>query len=113
MRRPNFVLSILGMLILALGIFTCSIIYWLVSNAIVIIVGVGAFLIFTIFLGGMYSYFKAIKIIRKKFNEERADELILSLRKNTLVSGGKILILMLLYGLSWGIIIWFLQTWLL
>ncbi len=113
MRRPNFILSILGMLILALGIFTCSIIYWLVSNIIVIVVGMGAFFIFAIFLGGMYSYFKDTKMIQKNFEGERADELILSLRKKTLASAKKIFILMLMYGILWGIIIWFLQTWLL
>ena len=113
MRRPNFILSILGMFILALGIFICSILYWLVSNIIVIVVGIGAFLFFVIYLGITYSYFKDTKMIQKNFDGERANELILSLRKKTLVSARKILILMLIYGLCWGIVIWFLRTWLL
>lgn len=113
MRRPNFILSILGMFILALGIFTCSIIYWLVSNTIVIVVGIGALLIFVFFLGSIYSYFKETKMIQENFSRERADELILSLRKKTLLSARRFLILMLTYGLAWGIIILFLHAWLL
>lgn len=113
MRRPNFILTILGMLILALGIFTCSILYWLVSNMIVIVAGFGAFLLFVYFLGSMYSYIKDTKIIQKNFDGERADELIMSLRKKTMASARKILILMLLYAFSWGVIIWFLKSWLL
>lgn len=113
MRRPNFILTILGMLILALGIFTCSILYWLVSNSIVIVAGVGAFLLFVFFLGSMYSYVKEMKMIQNNFHGERAEELILSLRKKTFALAKKMLMLMLLYALAWGIIIWFLQTWLL
>lgn len=110
MRRPNYILSVLGMLILALGIFTCSIIYWLISNIIAIVVGMGALLIFVFYLGSIYSYFKDIKMIQENFDDERADELILSLRKKTFSSARKFFILMLMYGLSWGIIIWFLRA---
>lgn len=113
MRRPNFILSVLGMLILALGIFTCSIIYWLVSNIIAIVVGMGALFIFVFFLGNIYSYFKDTRMIQESFDGEKADELILSLRKKTFESARKFLILMLMYGISWGIIIWFLRAWLL
>ncbi len=113
MRRPNFILTILGMLILALGIFTCSILYWLVSNIIIIVAGFGAFLLFVYFLGSMYSYVKDTKMIQKTFDGEKADALIISLRKKTLASARKILILMILYAFSWGVIIWFLQSWLL
>lgn len=113
MRRPNFILSILGMLILAFVIFICSFIYWLVSNIIAIVVGMGAIIIFVFFLGRIYSYFKDTKIIQENFDGEKADELILSLRKMIFVSIRKFLILMLMYGLSWGIIICFLQAWML
>lgn len=110
MRRPNFILSILGMLILALGIFITSILYWLVSNIIAIVAGAGGFLFFVIFLGNMYSYIKDTKMIHKNFDGERANDLTLSLRKKTFASAWKMLILMFLYALVWGIVIYFLQT---
>lgn len=110
MRRPNFILSVIGMLIFALGIFICSVAYWLVSNIIVIVVGMGVFFLLVIFLASTYSYVKDTKMIRKNFDGDEADELILSLRKKVFASARKILILMLIYGGSWGIIIWFLQT---
>ena len=113
MRRPNFILTILGSLILTLGILTCSILYWLVSNIIAIVAGFGVFLLFLFFLSSIYSYAKDTKKIRNNFDGERADALILSLRKNVFASARKMLILMLLYAFSWGAIIWFLQTWLL
>ena len=112
MRRPNFILSVLGMLILALGISICSVAYWLVSNIIVIVVGMGVFFLLVIFLASTYSYVKDTKMIRQNFDGEEADALILSLRKKVFVSAKKIFILMLIYGVSWGIIIWFLHTWL-
>lgn len=113
MRRPNFILTIIGMLILALGIFTSSILYWLVSNLIAVVAGFGAILLFVYFLGTFYSYVKDTKMIQESFDGERADELIISLRKKTLASAGKILILTLLYAFSWGVVIWFLKSWLL
>lgn len=113
MRRPNFILSILGMLILALGISIFSVLYWLVSNIMVIVAGIGALFIFVFFLGSIYSYFKDTRMIQENFDGEKADELILSLRKKTFASAKKFLVLMLMYGLSWGIIIWFLHAWLL
>lgn len=113
MRRPNFILSVLGMLLLALAIFTCSTLYWLVSNLAAIVSGFGAFLLFVYFLSIMYSYVKDTKMIQKSFDGERADELMISLRKKILASARKILILMLLYTFSWGIVIWFLHSWLL
>lgn len=113
MRRPNFILSVLGMLILALGIFTCSIVYWLVSNAVVIAAAAGVLMFLMIFFGSMYSYHKDTKTIQKNFDGEKVNELILSLREKTFASARRILILMLVYGASWGIVIWFLQTWLL
>ena len=113
MRRPNFTLSILGMSILALGIFTCSILNWLVSNMIAIVAGVGVLFIIVFFLVTMYSYVKDTKMIQNSFDEERAEELILSLRNKTFASARKIFILMALYAFSWGVVIWFLQTWLL
>lgn len=113
MRRPNFILSIIGMLILAMGIFTCSVVYWLVSNIIFIVAGMGVLFIFVIFLSGIYSYVKDMKVIQKNFDGERGDELIISLRKKTFATAQKLIVMMLLYGLSWGIIICILQHWLL
>lgn len=113
MQRPNFILTILGMLMLALGIFTCSVLYWVVSNMVAIVAGFGAFLLFVFFLGSMYSYVKDTKMIQTSFDGKKADELILSLRTKTFASARKFFILMLLYALAWGVVIWFLQTWLL
>ncbi len=113
MRRPNFILTILGMLILALGLFISSILYWLISNLIAVVAGMGAFLLFVYFLAAVYSYVKDTKVIQENFVGEKADQLILSLRMKTFASARKILIFVLLYALSWGVIIWFLQTWLL
>lgn len=113
MRRPNFFLTILGMLLLALAISIYSFLYWLISNLAAIVAGFGAFCIFVYFLGSMYSYVKDTKMIQKSFDGERANELTISLREKTLASAKKILILMLLYTFSWGIVIWFLHAWLL
>lgn len=110
MHRPNFILTILGMLILALGIFISSILSWLVSNIIAIVAGFGTLLFFVFFLGGIYSYVKDTKMIKKSFDYEKANELILSLKMKTFSEAIKIFILMVIYALSWGIVIWFLQV---
>lgn len=110
MRKPNFFLTIIGMSILSFGIIIFSFAYWLVSNIIAIVSGIGSFFLFIIFLGRTYSYFKDTKIINQNFEGKKANELIISLRKKALASAVKILVLIIIYGLCWGVIIYFLQT---
>lgn len=108
----NIVLAAIGTLIFALGAVICSIIEWLLTNIAAIAAGIGGLIFFIIFLGYTYSYFQDVKTINKSFDSQtkKANELIKSLRKKVLISTGKVLIFMLIYGILWGIAIAFINV---
>lgn len=111
-RLPNMIWVVFGAIILAVGISFLSIVEWLLSNLATIIAGFGILVFLIIFIGCIYSYLKDTKEIKKHFNEKEANELITSLRKKTLASVIKIFVFMIVYGLSWFVIIMFINAWL-
>lgn len=110
---PDIIITIMGMIFLALCILFFSVLYWIMTNLVAILVGIGSFVFFVVFIGQVYSYRNDIKSIKQNFNNDEADCLVASLRKKTLLNGFKLLIFLLFYIALWSLMIFFLNKWLL
>lgn len=109
---PSMILVILlaVMLVLTIGIF--SIIEWFMSRLAAFVAVFGAAVIIVIYLSYIISYISDKKAIMRSFKDNEANEKINMLKRNTLKSAGKIAVLMVIYCVSWGIIIAFINAWL-
>jgi hypothetical protein len=105
----DFVLVVFGGLILLLGIAVCSAIEWLLSNLCTIVAGIGFFFVFIYFIGSVYSYVKDSNTIKRSFDVEEAEGLIISLKKKVLLEARKLLVLTILYAIGWVIVIFVLK----
>ncbi len=109
-KLPNFFLSILGCFLLAISLSIISVVYWITSNLLTILVVLGCVAIVIYFIATIYSYYNGIKSIKSNFYFEEQDKLLISLRHKTIASAVKAVILMLIYAGLWGIIIYFVNT---
>lgn len=109
-RLPNMFLTIIGFVLLAMSLSIISVVYWIASNLLVILVAVGCVAILSYFITATYSYYNSMKSIKANFYFEDRERLLVSLRRKTIVSAVKAIIFMLVYAGLWGIVIYFVNN---
>lgn len=109
-KLPNFFLCIIGFFLLATSLSLISVVYWVLSNLLAILVTVGCTIIVLYFIATTYSYYNGVQSIKSNFLFEEQKRLLISLRHKTIASAIKAVIFMLLYAGLWGIIIYFINT---
>lgn len=109
-RLPNFFLTIIGFVLLAMSLSIISVAYWIATNLLAILVAVGCVVILFYFIATTYSYYNSVKSIKANFFFEEQEKLLISLRRKTIASAVKAIILMLVYAGLWGIVILFVNN---
>lgn len=109
-KLPNMILTVLGFFLLAASLSIISVVYWIASNLLTILVTLGCVAIVLYFIATAYSYYNGVKSIKKNFYFEEQENLLISLRRKTIASAIKAAIVMLIYSGLWGIVIYFINT---
>lgn len=109
-KLPNMILTVLGFFLLAASLSIISVVYWIASNLLTILVTLGCVAIVLYFIATAYSYYNGVKSIKKNFYFEEQENLLISLRHKTIASAIKAAIVMLIYSGLWGIVIYFINT---
>lgn len=109
-KLPNMILTVLGFFLLAASLSIISVVYWIASNLLTILVTLGCVVIVLYFIATAYSYYNGVKSIKKNFYFEEQENLLISLRRKTIASAIKAAIVMLIYSGLWGIVIYFINT---
>lgn len=109
-KYPNLILTILGLFLLATSLSMISVVYWIASNLLTILVAIGCIAIVIYFIATAYSYYNGVKSIKKNFYFEEQEKLLISLRRKTISSAIKAVIAMLIYSGLWGIVVYFINS---
>lgn len=106
----DIILTVLGFFLLAISLSIISVVYWIASNLLTILVTLGCVAIVFYFIATAYSYYNGVKSIKKNFYFEEQENLLTSLRYKTISSAKKAVIVMLIYSGLWGIVVYFINT---